>query len=174
MQSFGRGAENFKNQKDSLIYRLQEKTKKIEKWQSITNNNLKIEVFRADPIKENEEAALQECKAEQFLNITYDGKLGGCPWLMKSEEAIDYGSLLKEDFLTLKEKCQKEIKRKKEERKEKLSFCNECSRKQDCGRGCPALQIVDNKLYYALDPICPNLHSNITTKSDSKEIIEIT
>lgn len=162
MQNFGRGAENFKNENDDLIYKLQEKVKEIKKWQRETNNNLKIEVFRADPIKENEEAGLQECMAEQFLNITYDGKLGGCPWLMKSADGFSVGSLLEKDFLLLKQKCQDEIRRKKEERKEKLSFCNECARKQDCGRGCPGLQIKNNKLYYGLDPICPNLHPNAT------------
>ena len=173
LQNFGRGAENFKNQEDRLVYRLQNKVKELKNWQSKTDNKLKIEVFRADPCKENEEAGLQECMAEHFLNITYDGKLGGCPWLMKSADGFSSGSLLEEDFLVLKQKCQDEIRRKKEERKEKLSFCNECSRKQDCGRGCPGLQIKDNKLYYGLDPICPNLHSNITTKNDSKQIVEI-
>lgn len=156
----GRGADNFKNQKDSLIYRLQEKINKLEKWQKETNSELKIEVFRADPWEESEKAVLQECKAEQFFNITYDGFLGGCPWLMKSDDGFNSGSLLEEDFLVVKKRCQEEIKRKKEERKEKLSFCNECSKKQECGRGCPALQIRNNKLYYALDPICPNLHCN--------------
>lgn len=156
----GRGADNFKNQKDSLIYRLQEKINKLEKWQKETNSELKIEVFRADPWEESEKAVLQECKAEQFFNITYDGFLGGCPWLMKSDDGFNSGSLLEEDFLVVKQRCQEEIKRKKEERKEKLSFCNECSKKQECGRGCPALQIRNNKLYYALDPICPNLHCN--------------
>ena len=167
----GRGADNFKNENDDLIYKLQEKVKEIKKWQRETNNNLKIEVFRADPIQKNENLILQECKAEQFLNITYDGKLGGCPWLMKSKDSNSFGSLLEEDFLKLKEKCQKEIMRKKEERKEKLSFCNKCSMKQDCGRGCMALQITDNKIYYALDPICPNLHTNSITKNRYKETI---
>ena len=181
----GRGAENFKNQEDGLVYRLQEKMKKIERWRRETNSNLKIEVFRADSCNEDdeytdeneknyhEEAVLQECKAEQFLNITYDGKLGGCPWLMKSEQGFDVGSLLEEDFLVLKSRCQNEIKRKNEERKEKMSLCKECSKKQECGRGCPALQINDNKLYYGLDSICPNLHSHFTTKSDSNQIPEL-
>lgn len=92
---------------------------------------------------------------------------------MKSEDGFNSGSLLEEDFLILKNKCQEEIKRKKEKRKEKLSFCNECNRKQDCGRGCMALQIKDNKVYYDLDPICPNLHQDITTKNDSKKVVEI-
>ena len=80
-------------------------------------------------------------------------------------EKVEFNELKElniEGFLLLKQKCQEEIRRKKEERKEKLSFCNECTRKQDCGRGCPGLQIKNNKLYYGLDPICPNLHSNAT------------
>ena len=71
-------------------------------------------------------------KQNNFFDITYDGKLGGCPWLMKSEQGFDVGSLLEEDFLTLKTKCQNEIKRKKEKRKEKMSLCKECSKKQEC------------------------------------------
>ena len=169
----GRGANNFKNQKDILIYKLQNKIKKLEKWKKETTNNLKIEVFRADSWEENDEVILQECKAEQFLNITYDGFLGGCPWLMKSDDEFNCGSLLEEDFLILKKKCQDKIKQKKEERKEKLSFCNKCSRKQECGKGCPALQIKDNKLYYALDPICPSLHLNIITKNNDKQILKV-
>ena len=169
----GRGANNFKNQKNTLIYKLQNKIRKLEKWQKETANNLKIEVFRADPWEENEKVILQECKAEQFLNITYDGFLGGCPWLMKSDNGFICGSLLEEDFITLKKECQNKIKQKKEERKEKLTFGNKCSRKQECGRGCPALQIKDNKLYYALDPICPNLHSGIMTKNNDKQIIKV-
>lgn len=169
----GRGAENFKNQQSDLVSRLQNKIEKIQRWQKETNSNLKIEVFRADKYKENEEAVLQECRAEQFFNIAYDGKLGGCPWLMKSEQGFEVGSLLEEDFLALKTKCQNEIKRKKEERKAKVSLCKECRRKQECGMGCPALQINDNKLYYGLDSICPNLHLSFTTKSDSNKMLEL-
>ena len=169
----GRGAENFKNQQKNLVNRLQDKINKIERWQKETNNDIKIEVFRADSWKKDEEAVLQECMAEQFFNITYDGKLGGCPWLMKSEQGFEVGSLLEEDFLTLKTKCQNEIKQKNEERKEKMSLCKKCSKKQECGRGCPALQISDNKLYYGLDPICPNLHSCFTTKSGNNQIPEL-
>ena len=168
----GRGAENFKNQKSDLVSRLQDKIEKLQRWQRESNSNLKIEVFRADKYEDDEEAVLQECMAEQFFDITYDGKLGGCPWLMKSEQGFDVGSLLEEDFSTLKTKCQKEIKQKNEKRKEKMSLCKECSKKQECGRGCPGLQINDNKLYYGLDSICPNLHSHFTTKSDSDKMLE--
>ena len=92
---------------------------------------------------------------------------------MKSEQGFEVGSLLEEDFLTLKTKCQKEIKQKNEKRKEKMSLCKECSKKQECGRGCPGLQINDNKLYYGLDPICPSLHSYFTTKSGNNQIPEL-
>ena len=169
----GRGAENFKNQKSDLVSRLQDKIEKLQRWQKESNSNLKIEVFRADKYNDDEEAVLQECMAEQFFDITYDGKLGGCPWLMKSEQGFDVGSLLEEDFSTLKTKCQKEIKQKNEKRKEKMSLCKECSKKQECGRGCPGLQINDNKLYYGLDPICPSLHSYFTTKSGNNQIPEL-
>ena len=81
--------------------------------------------------------------------------------------------MLEEAVLTLESKRPKEIKRKKEKREETVSLCKECSKKQECGRGCPALQISDNKLYYGLDPICPNLHSCFTTKSDNNQIPEL-
>lgn len=169
----GRGAENFKNQNNSLVQRLQEKIKKIEEWEKNIASDLKIEFFRADSFKENEEAVLQECKAEQFFNITFDGYLGSCPWLMKSDDEFNSGSLLEEDFLILKEKCKKEIVRKKAERIEKVRYCKDCSKNQECGRGCPALQIRDNKLYYGLDPICPNLHTDNVTKNDTQIALEV-
>ena len=72
-----------------------------------------------------------------------------------------------------KDKKIRHITKTEKKRKEKMSLCKECSKKQECGRGCPALQINDNKLYYGLDSICPNLHSHFTTKSDSNQIPEL-
>ena len=48
--------------------------------------------------------------------------------------------------------------KKIEKRRENLSFCEECNKKEQCGRGCMALQIEANGLYYELDPICPELN----------------
>ena len=78
----GRGAENFKNQKSDLVSRLQDKIEKLQRWQKESNSNLKIEVFRADKYNDDEEAVLQECRSVLFINFTYDGYFGGCPWLM--------------------------------------------------------------------------------------------
>ena len=43
------------------------------------------------------------------------------------------------------------------ERRENISFCQECSHQSDCGKGCVALQNNENDLYLSLDPICPEL-----------------
>lgn len=153
----GRGATNFAEDKHSLAKRLAEKIEKMKKRQDLMNSSLTIEVFRADQLSEGEEGVLQECKGDHFLNITYDGKLGACPWLMKSEHGFTSGSLLEEDFLTVKERCQIKMKQKIKERRENISFCQECSHQSDCGKGCVALQNNENDLYLSLDPICPEL-----------------
>ena len=82
---------------------------------------------------------------------------GGCPWLMKSDKSLEVGSLLEEDFSVLKEKCKARILQKKEKRKEKMKFCNQCSQNDHCGKRCMALQITENGVYYGLDPICPSI-----------------
>lgn len=151
----GRGASNFANDKHSLAKQLAEKIEKVQEKQKKTDSALIIEVFRADQLDKGEEGILQECKGDHFLNITYDGKLGACPWLMKSEHGFTTGSLLKENFPFVKEKCQTKMKQKIKERREKLSFCRECSHQSDCGKGCVALQSNENDLYLGLDPICP-------------------
>lgn len=153
----GRGT-NFKSNND-LITKLQDNIEKINNKLNNINSKLKVEVFRADRLRSNENMGLQECKAGNFLNITYDGYLGACPWLMKSEDGFVAGSLLEADFVVLKEKCQNIIRQKKEKRREKMKFCKECAQNDMCGKGCLALQIRDNSLYYnALDPICPALN----------------
>ena len=159
----GRGAKNFKEDKIDLAKRLKNKIEKM-KCQEIAN--LKIEVFRADGCGDEtenegenykEQGVLQKCKGDHFLNITYDGKLGTCPWLMKSEEGFTVGSLLEEDFVELKNRCQTKMKEKLTKREENMKFCEDCSKKTECGKGCMALQINEKGLYLGLDPICPRL-----------------
>lgn len=153
----GRGAKNFKNDKIDLAKRLNQKISEIEKNRfNKSKNDLKIEVFRADSCKDNTKG-LQECKADKFFNITTDGNLGACPWLMKSDNGFEVGSLLKDDFRILEKKCQDEIKRKIKERREKMSFCGNCAYGETCRRGCMALQLNENNVHYGLDPICPIL-----------------
>ena len=146
----GRGAQNFKGESEDLRKKLQEKISKME-----NNTDLKVEIFRADTLEE--ESILQECNAERFLNITYDGKLGGCPWLMKSDKDSEVGSLLEEDFILLEEKCKTKILQKKAKRQEKMRYCEHCSQNDQCGKGCMALQITKDNIYYGLDPICPKI-----------------
>lgn len=163
----GRGATNFKEDKTNLAKRLNEKVKLLQLRNNI--NSPKIEVFRADTC-ESEEDVLQECLGDHFLNITYDGKLGACPWLMKSKEGFTVGSLLDKDFIELEKICQNEMRRKIEKRREKLSFCEECTKKEQCGRGCMALQIETNGLYSELDPICPELNKNFPRTQKSSKL----
>ena len=145
----GRGAENFKKDDKSLEEKLLEKMSIINKKPI---KDLKIEIFR---VKKEEEKVLQECKGYNFMNITYDGKLGACPWLMKSSFGFDVGSLLKEDFLELKEKCVSKMKEQIEKRKNSVELCKKCTYRDNCGRGCLALQIDDkNSKYYGVDPLC--------------------
>lgn len=67
----GRGAQNFSTDESTLRQRLQDKINEIPQDDK---NDLKIEVFRSDNFHAGEDI-LQECKAEKFMNITYDGKL---------------------------------------------------------------------------------------------------
>lgn len=148
----GRGAKNFNNDEIDLRKKLQ---RKIERLAVHDKSDLKIEVFRADHAEKN--SVLQECKADRFLSISYLGKLGGCPWLMKSDKSLEVGSLLEEDFIELQKKCKVKIFQKKAERREKMSYCDQCSQKEQCGKGCLALQKTEDGVYYGLDPICPEI-----------------
>ena len=151
----GRGAKNFNKDKRSLIEKLSSKIEKIEKNRD-KESNLKIEVFRADRPDGNDNV-LQECKGHQFLNITYDGKLGPCPWLMKSEEGFDVGSLLEKDFIELENICKNKMKEKIKERKNSISYCKSCPNNEVCGKGCMALQNLNKGNLYRVDPICPSI-----------------
>lgn len=151
----GRGAKNFNNDKKKLIEKLSDKIEDIENNRR-KESNLKIEVFRADRPDEKENV-LQECKGYQFLNITYDGRLGPCPWLMKSEEGFDVGSLLKNDFIELENICKNKMKQKIKERKNNISYCKSCPNNEICGKGCMALQNLNKGNLYRIDPICPSI-----------------
>lgn len=157
----GRGAKNFNKDGNELRKKLQEKIMEMQKQEILQNSNkenrqeLKIEIFRADHAEND--SILQECNAERFLNITYDGKLGGCPWLMKSDKSLEVGSLLEKDFIELEEECKNKILQKKAKRREKMRYCAECSKIEQCGRGCMALQLNQNDIYNGLDPICPQI-----------------
>lgn len=147
----GRGNKNFRNDKKELSRRLAKKISNIDKNKY---KDLRIEMFRADTYEE--EGVLQKCKGENFLNITYDGNLGACPWLMKSAYGFEEGSLLINDFAKTKEKCVKKMKELIQLREKNIDFCDKCDNKINCGKGCMALQIK-NKEYNGVDPICPQV-----------------
>ena len=148
----GRGAKNFNEDETNLRYKLNEK---IEKLKDKIDENIKVEIFRSD--HSDAKSILQECNAERFFNITYDGYLGGCPWLMKSDKSLQVGSLLEEDFCELEIKCKRKILQKKAKRIEEMRFCDKCDKNDYCGRGCMALQNTKKGVYYGLDPICPEI-----------------
>lgn len=150
----GRGAKNFKNDKTILSQKLADKMNSIDQTKY---KNTKIEVFRTDMHNCEDEKVLQECKGYNFLNITYDGNLGACPWLMKSEFGFEVGSLLEEDFVSLKEKCVEKMKSVIQSRKQNIEYCKSCKNEKYCGKGCVALQVNINNNYNGVDPICPRI-----------------
>ena len=141
----GRGKVNFKEKKYKLSNELFEKIESIDKSKF---PNLKIEVFRTNNVKNENDYILQECKGYNFFNITYDAKLGACPWLMKSNSAFNVGNLLNEDFVKLKNECKSQMKRLIDERKNNIEFCKNCEKNIECGKGCLALQINENNELY--------------------------
>lgn len=150
----GRGAKNFNNEKKEISKKLALKIKSIKKEEF---PDLKIEVFRADNMENTENKVLQECKGYNFLNITYDGNLGPCPWFMKSENSFNVGSLLENDFRELKQTCTDKMKKIINNRKNNISYCEDCKNHDICGKGCLALQINSNAKLNKLDPICPRI-----------------
>lgn len=88
----GRGAINFKKEKFDLAKKLYEKINSIDRNRY---PGLKIEMFRANRSNLDDNDIIQECKGYNFFNITYDGNLGGCPWLMKSEHAFTVREFIK-------------------------------------------------------------------------------
>ena len=167
----GRGAENYKTDKSNLAERLANKIEKIEKLR-MDNSKLKIELFRADKPSNCEENVLQKCKGSNFLNITYDGKLGACPWFMKSEEGFDVGSILENDFIELEEKCKNIMKEKIEERQNNIEYCKKCPNEALCGKGCIALQNLNKGSYYKLDPICPNIKRTVGANNKDTDLLK--
>ena len=137
----GRGKINFKENKRKLSKMLYEKISSIDRSKY---PGLKIEMFRANKIDDKKDYILQECKGYNFFNITYDGKLGACPWIMKSNNAFYVGNVLNDDFLTLKNKCKSQMKQLIDERKNNIKFCMNCEKNKECGKGCVALQINEN------------------------------
>ena len=111
-----------------------------------TINKLKSEnKLNIEDKETKEDYILQECKGYNFFNITYDAKLGACPWIMKSKQAFSVGNLLNEDFVLLKNNCKNKMKELINNRKNNIKFCKSCSKNNECGKGCLALQINDNE-----------------------------
>ena len=70
-------------------------------------STLHLELFRATNEKSN---ILTECKCFNFYTITNDGKLGGCPWLMKSCHNPIEVTLTKNNFHNARNIVQNKLK----------------------------------------------------------------
>lgn len=142
VEPLGRG-QNLRNCLDNeLMIRLSNKFNKAN-WKY--GDKLHLELFRAT---NSRQYALLECKCYNFLTITNDGKLGGCPWLMKSSRGIEAFPLVGSDFTEIRIRIQESLKRLISDRKQKLS-CESCEFNRNCGRGC--LAVSNDQL---VDPLC--------------------
>lgn len=96
---------------------------------------------------------LEECHAEKFLTITADGKLGVCPWLMKSQGKFEGGNLLENRFSVAWDDCTGYIKNMKNARKHQ-AVCQTCQFSSECGQGCPAVSVYSEKSPKGFDLAC--------------------
>lgn len=96
---------------------------------------------------------LEECHAEKFFTLTSDGKLGVCPWLMKSKGAYIGGDLRIDDFAKSVENCEQYIVSMKQNRKTQ-GKCGQCGQNQVCGQGCPAVSRYSSADPYGRDRAC--------------------
>lgn len=108
-------------------------------------NDIHLELFRSSSLKE----PLQNCKCYNFLTITHDGKLGGCPWLMKSTNNPCKLDLSNYTFAQARIIAQNELKNYTVKRIKSLLKCNDCFFNESCGKGCPAVSDKD-----LIDPLC--------------------
>ncbi len=147
--NLGRAITNFRTDDNNLSIKLHEKLHPI-----LNDSSTKIEFFRANNYV-NKDFILQDCKGYNFLNITYDGLLGACPWFMKSPNAFTVGSLLDNDFVILSDFCKIRMKEFVDMRKQNISYCKEnCKNNSYCGKGCPALSINSEGKFYMMDNVC--------------------
>lgn len=142
VEPLGRG-QNLQQYLDrELMIRL---SKEYEKACSKYGKMIHLELFRATKSSND---SLFECKCYNFFTITNEGKMGGCPWLMKSCHGIESLSLLENDFTAIRIKIQEELKKMIADRDKKI-FCGSCNHKTQCGKGC--LAVSDNQM---IDPLC--------------------
>ena len=78
---------------------------------------------------------------------------------------LQFGNLLNEDFIVLKEKCSNEMKKLINNRKERIEYCTNCDRNKECGKGCVALQINANNKLEELSTKSLELPDNVVLKS---------
>lgn len=74
---------------------------------------------------------------------------------------LQFGNLLNEDFIVLKEKCSNEMKKLINNRKERIEYCTNCDRNKECGKGCVAFQINANNKLKGMDEVCPKIRKEV-------------
>lgn len=146
VEPLGRGLKLNRTVDDGLMIKL---SKEFDELKIKYDKLLHLELFRTS---NDDEDRLKECKCYNFFTITNDGKLGGCPWLTKSEHSPCMVSMDKVSFIDARKIVQKTLRKFVAERKQALSNCKTCLLQNDCGRGCPA--VSDVRLY---DPLCSYL-----------------
>ena len=116
-----------------------------------------LELFRSCFRKE----PLQDCKCYNFLTVTNNGMLGGCPWLMKSHNNPCMYDLKKYSFEDARVLVQNGLNDFVNKRQLYSTKCESCEWLQSCGRGCPA---VSNNTYF--DPLCEFM------RLDNEQVVE--
>lgn len=142
IEPLGRGQNLQRHIDIDLMIRLSEE---FEKACSKYGNKLHLELFRATKYRQD---CLLECKCYNFFTITNNGKMGGCPWLMKSCHGIEPLSIVGNDFTVIRIKIKEELKKMIAGRNKELT-CESCNHKFQCGKGCVA--VSDNQMK---DPLC--------------------
>ena len=148
VEPFGRAADTYFGDRERLAKYLLEKKITIE--DRYRGKNWRIEFPR---LFSSVEEPLEMCHADKFLTITSDGKLGGCPWLSKTDYGYYGGNLLEVSVEEAWANCRSYINKLREARFHSTE-CEGCSLSDTCGRGCPAVSIYSEKYPYGYDLAC--------------------
>lgn len=143
VEPLGRG-KAFNSRLDiKLMMTLREQFFKLRKKYE---SQLRLELFRTAGVAQD---ALDQCRCFKFYTITNDGRLGGCPWLMKTEHFNYSVSLRDTTFSDARHKVRHNLESLLRKRVVDLSCCTNCQLNSSCGKGCIAVSGNDGT-----DPLC--------------------
>lgn len=132
IEPMGRGI-NYQEDREKLMKKMIE----FEATCSHKYKDIKIEIFRAVDTKQG--GFLKGCSADEFLTISSDGKLWGCPWYRKSKFQAFSVSLESMRFVEARKIIQKKMRVLKEGHKRNKKKCDSCLNNILCQKGCLAL-----------------------------------